>query len=65
MAPVRESTYFPPLDKCLDGRHQLLYVYTLCARYKLMSLQIMESDIHRAQTARNWPNLSITRKAPY
>ncbi|KAL9041939.1 MAG: hypothetical protein Q9180_000946 [Flavoplaca navasiana] len=24
MAPVRESTYFPPLDKCLDGRHQLL-----------------------------------------
>ncbi|KAL8786877.1 MAG: hypothetical protein Q9213_002508 [Squamulea squamosa] len=23
MAPVRESTYFPPLDKCLDGRHQL------------------------------------------
>lgn len=26
MAPVRESTYFPPLDKCLDGRYQLLYV---------------------------------------
>ncbi|KAL9004040.1 MAG: hypothetical protein Q9188_003128 [Gyalolechia gomerana] len=24
MAPVRESTYFPPLDKCLDGRRQLL-----------------------------------------
>ncbi|KAL8860309.1 MAG: hypothetical protein Q9178_003280 [Gyalolechia marmorata] len=24
MAPVRESTYFPPLDKCLDGRHQLI-----------------------------------------
>ncbi|KAL8942916.1 MAG: hypothetical protein Q9216_001391 [Gyalolechia sp. 2 TL-2023] len=24
MAPVRESTYFPPLDRCLDGRHQLL-----------------------------------------
>ncbi|KAL8995713.1 MAG: hypothetical protein Q9169_004607 [Polycauliona sp. 2 TL-2023] len=23
MAPVRESTYFPPLDRCLDGRHQL------------------------------------------
>ncbi|KAL8692568.1 MAG: hypothetical protein Q9218_002437 [Villophora microphyllina] len=23
MAPVRESTYFPPLDKCLDGRHEL------------------------------------------
>ncbi|KAL8906109.1 MAG: hypothetical protein Q9207_002241 [Kuettlingeria erythrocarpa] len=24
MAPIRESTYFPPLDKCLEGRHQLL-----------------------------------------
>ncbi|KAL8852198.1 MAG: hypothetical protein Q9221_002908 [Calogaya cf. arnoldii] len=23
MAPVRESTYFPTLDKCLDGRHPL------------------------------------------
>ncbi|KAL9577936.1 MAG: hypothetical protein Q9212_006044, partial [Teloschistes hypoglaucus] len=23
MAPVRESIYFPPLDKCLDGRHEL------------------------------------------
>lgn len=27
MAPIRESTYFPPLDKCLGGRHQLLYVF--------------------------------------
>ncbi|KAL9595881.1 MAG: hypothetical protein Q9179_004807 [Wetmoreana sp. 5 TL-2023] len=24
MAPVRESIYFPPLDRCLDGRHELL-----------------------------------------
>ncbi|KAL8811154.1 MAG: hypothetical protein Q9200_002016 [Gallowayella weberi] len=23
MAPIRESSYFPPLDKCLDGRHKL------------------------------------------
>ncbi|KAL8725135.1 MAG: hypothetical protein Q9166_007539 [cf. Caloplaca sp. 2 TL-2023] len=30
MAPVRESTYFPPLDKCLDGRHQLLSWKTTC-----------------------------------
>ncbi|KAL8708652.1 MAG: hypothetical protein Q9220_006477 [cf. Caloplaca sp. 1 TL-2023] len=30
MAPVRESSYFPPLDRCLDGRSQLLSWTTTC-----------------------------------
>ncbi|KAI4141166.1 MAG: hypothetical protein L6R39_005486, partial [Caloplaca ligustica] len=40
MAPVRESIYFPPLDKCLDGRHQLLSWQTT-----YIGLKELENDI--------------------
>ena len=49
MAPVRESSYFPPLDKCLDGRHQLLYVSKMAhSNGTLIVPQVMENDLYRS-----------------
>ncbi|KAL8919292.1 MAG: hypothetical protein Q9208_006857 [Pyrenodesmia sp. 3 TL-2023] len=54
MAPVRESTYFPPLDKCLDGRHQLLSWKTTYAGLKQLesgtACESLEKHLTDSQT---------------
>lgn len=50
MAPIADSLYFPPLDRCFSGEHQLMLVRnaSLLKGIELIKAQVLEDHVRWA-----------------